>query len=258
MDPNENFRLTRVVEKRKKKAREKRLFPGQGKLPNLAKEKEKSERKKKLEREHEKVSNWFVTVNSHQNADKLDPLRKRQFKSEQVRIMVRTFDERLNEFIKFIDKDNPPDPKKIKWSRVYLKNEKQKYNPSHQQHIHGLFSMGHHTKIQLDYKKLKKIIREEYANSPVFSSLPSGGGEGGLVPHVDIEMASQSGLAEREYMEKGTHTLWRRKDVAEYYKNLRETGVQDKELWNRFERTGEYFINPPEGFIPGSMALEQV
>lgn len=202
----------------------------------------------------EKVSGWFVTVNGHLDARKLTPEQLADVRVEEARIATEVLDRKLHKTIDIREKGGR---KRIAQVKVWIRTEEQEFNAAHQEHTHALLTIKHRTNLQINYAKINQLFRKKYANSKVFQrirqeiGLPSGGGEGGGVPHVHIQRASQDGLAEREYMEKGTHTIWKRKDVAEYYKNLRATGVQDQELFNRFERTGEVFINPPEGYVPG-------
>lgn len=228
------------------------VLPGQSKF-NLNDAKKQADKRKRIDNLPDRLSSWFITINDHIDVRKLTAKQLEEVRAEENRIAANVLDKKAHKVIRIREKGGS---KKIHKIKLWLKNEEQEYNAAHQEHTHALLTIQHKTNVQLNYDMIKELIRKKYANSPIFKKikqeikLPSGGGEHGGVPIVHIERATDSGLVEREYMEKGTHTIWKRKDVAEYYKNLKSTGVQDQELYNRFERTGTYFINPPEGYIP--------
>lgn len=229
------------------------LLPGQSKF-NLNDAKKLADKNKRMENLPDRVSAWFITINGHIDARKLTAKQLEDLRAEENLIAAEVLDKKLNKILVLKEKGGA---KKIARVQLWLKNEEQEYNAGHQEHTHALLTINHKTKLHLNYELINKIFLKKYFDSPIFKrirqevGLPSGGGENGGVPMVHIKRATTEGLVEREYMEKGTHTIWKRKDVSEYYKNLRATGVQDQELFNRFERTGTYFINPPEGYIPG-------
>ncbi len=226
-------------------------IPGLSKFSLKAMEKEKA-REIRTRKMPEKVSGWFITVNGHLDARKLNEKQLQEVRLEEAKIATEVLDRKLHKTLIIKEKGGK---KKIAKVQVWIRNEEQEFNASHQEHTHALLTIKHRTNLQINYARINQLFRKKYTNSKVFQrirqeiGLPSGGD-----PHVHIQRATDDGIAEREYMEKGTHTVWKRKDVAEYYKNLRATGTQDQELFNRFERTGEVFINPPEGYVPGSSA----
>ena len=225
------------------------LLPGQSKF-NLNDAKKLADKTIRMQKLPDRISAWFITINGHIDARKLNEKQLEELRVEENLIAADVLDKKINKILVLKEKGGQ--------KKIENKNEEQEYNAAHQEHTHALLTIRHRTKLHLNYELINKIFMKKYANSPVFTkirkeiaTLPSGGGEDGGVPKVHIKRATSEGLVEREYMEKGTHTIWKRKDVSEYYKNLRSTGVQDQELFNRFERTGNYFINPPEGYIPG-------
>jgi len=227
-------------------------------LTKLVKNKQKIERRKKLKAADpvkKKISAYFVTINTHVGLNKLKNEEEKEKFEEEAISAVQVLDDRMNDFIKFMNKKEKPVPEKIKAIKFYHKKEYQEFNKSKQFHIHTYLQIEHETKIQLNYDKIKRAVKNAFRASPLYQQymMPTGGGENGNLPDVmvHVQRATETGRAELEYMEKGTKTIWKQREVREYYKNLRETGTQDKELWNRFERTGEVFIEPPEGYVPG-------
>lgn len=205
-----------------------------------------------------KNSNWFSTVNFHFPRNRLTKEQRKLLREESYRITRQVFDENLPKIVKF--KDPFGTPKRIKKFRIDTKFEFQKNHPSRQAHIHILANFKHTTQIHLDYGKIHELFSKYVKRNPLLRKIaadttPSPShGTGGEPPEpqVHIQRGSNTGDEERLYMEKGTYTIWKKQEVAEYYQNLKDNNVSSEDdRWARFERTEQTFAKPPEGFTPG-------
>lgn len=223
-------------------------------ITRLIKNGQKKERRKKLRDTNpvkSKMSAYLITINTHVGLNKLKTEEEKEKWEEEALSVSQVVDHNIHDFIKFMNKKAKPVPEKVKAIKFYHKKEFQEFNKAKQFHIHTYLQIEHETKLQLNYDKIKRAVKKAFRGNPLYMQYMGGGGELPKDVEVHVQRATDDGRAELEYMEKGTHTIWKRREVREYYKNLRETGAQDPELWNRFERTGTVFIEPPEGYIPG-------
>lgn len=200
---------------------------------------ETQEQKKLRERreQEEKRSSWFITVNTHVSRRKLRTAQERKaVKDRLAEIVQQAFEEKPEDII--IQRGKPVDPSSIS-AENRIKIEFQKNHRGHQLHSHNLYVVKHRTKLHLDYGIIRDRITAAIQNDPLFISLlPTSKvtQSGYALPNVHFELGTRNGEKEIDYMEKGTHTIWTKQEVSDYFRNLRETNNTDVNAWNRFER----------------------
>lgn len=204
-------------------------IPFTSKISILKTKKEKTANKKKVK------SNWFVTVNTHIHRKSLDtPFKRTMIKRELEERIASVVNDNYRDFVKIMDENASHED--IDSIENRIKIEFQKEHSSHDLHSHNLLRITHSTRVQLDYKKFKNLLKDAIADLGQ-EYLEEEEREASRHPNVDIKWGSDSGDPEIEYMEKGTYTEWEKKDVSKYYNKLKRKGETDPELFNRFKRS---------------------
>ena len=183
----------------------------------------------KIKEKKEMNSNWFITVNTHIHRDSLNKEQRNQIKKDLENRIALALEENYKDYIKVLDEDGSLDDAKI---TNKIKVEFQKSNKSGDLHSHNLISIKHGTRVQLDYNKIKILLKDAVKNlgDEYIEDFD-------MRPNIHMKFGSDNGDAETEYMEKGTHKIWSKVDVKKYYEDLRERGITDPSQFNRFSST---------------------
>ena len=174
-----------------------------------------SRQKTEYNKQREKVSAWFITLNAHESANGMSQ-EDLQATMDQYEDVVRDFfDQNWPELIYFVNDQSENDKITSVENRITV--EVQPFHKAKQIHTHNVLTIKHTgSSLRLDYESTKNGLKEEVLNNC----------QGANKPVVRIRLSSSKGNNEKEYMEKDSRDVWAGDEVREHFQERRKQGDQ--------------------------------